>query len=365
MYLKRIQLTNFKNYKEVEMEFNRNVNGIVGVNGTGKTNLLDAIHYLTFCKSYFNAQDSYAVNFEADFFALHGEFVTYDAGQNSKISCTYKTSGRKVMKANAKEYERFSDHIGLYPLVMVSPYDSDIINDGSDIRRKFFDMIIVQFDKEYLHQLISYQKLLRQRNNLLKQFWEQRRCDESLLNLYDEQLQPFAEFIPEKRKQFINNILPVFQAHYDLLSNSREQVSITYDSSLHKIPFRQGIAQMINADQKSGFTNFGTHKDDFIFYIGDQPIKRYGSQGQQKSFALALKLAQYDYIYERKKLKPILLLDDIFDKLDKQRTARLLELVGQEHFGQVFISDTDEVRVTHILTEYCIEHKITKVDMFV
>jgi DNA replication and repair protein RecF len=223
-------------------------------------------------------------------------------------------------------------------------------------------MIIAQFDKEYLHQLISYQKIVRQRNNLLKQLWEQRRWDEPLLQLYDEQLQPFAEFIYEKRKQFIDNILPVFQAHYDLLSDNREQVSIGYDSGLHAMPFRQGLTQTLHIDRKSGFTNFGIHKDDFTFHIGGRPIKRYGSQGQQKSFALALKLAQYDYIYERKKFKPILLLDDIFDKLDKQRTARLLELVGQEHFGQVFISDTDEVRVTHILDEHGIEHKIIKVD---
>ena len=360
MYLKHLQLTNFKNYREVELEFSHNVNSIIGANGTGKTNLLDAIHYLSFCKSYFNAQDSCAVNFEADFFAIHGEFFTFDSGQTGKISCTYKTSSRKIMKANAKEYERFSDHIGLYPLVMVSPYDSDIINEGSEIRRKFFDMIIAQFDKEYLHQLISYQKILRQRNNLLKQLWEQRSYDEPLLQLYNEQLQPFAEFIYEKRKQFIDDILLVFQAHYDMLSDSREQVSIDYNSGLHTIPFNQGLTQTLNIDQKSGFTNFGIHKDDFILHINGRPVKRYGSQGQQKSFALALKLAQYDYIYKRKKLKPILLLDDIFDKLDKQRTARLLELVGQERFGQVFISDTDEMRVTHILNEHGIEHKIIK-----
>jgi DNA replication and repair protein RecF len=185
------------------------------------------------------------------------------------------------------------------------------------------------------------------------------------LQLYDEQLQPFAEFIYEKRKQFIDNILPVFQAHYDMLSGSREPVSIGYSSSLHTKTFRQGLTQTLNIDQKSGFTNSGVHKDDFIFHIGGRPVKCYGSQGQQKSFALALKLAQYDYIYERKKLKPILLLDDIFDKLDKQRTARLLELVGQEHFGQVFISDTDEMRVTHILSEHGIEHRIIKVDELV
>jgi len=362
MYLKHIQLTNFKNYKEADLEFSPNVNGIVGANGTGKTNLLDAIHYLSACKSYFNPQDSFAVNFAADFFAVHGDFITYNTQQTCKISCIYKNHGRKVMKANLKEYERFSDHIGLYPLVMVSPYDSDIINEDSDIRRKFFDRIIAQFDKEYLHQLISYQKLLRQRNNLLKQMLEQHSYHEPVLQLYEEQLEPYAEFIYKQRNIFIQNLLPVFQLHYNRLSDNKEQVSISYHSDLSKMPFKQGVKQSFTLDRKSGYTSFGVHKDDYVFHIEDRMIKRYGSQGQQKSFALALKLAQYDYIYERKRLKPILLLDDIFDKLDKHRISRVLELVGQDHFGQVFISDTDEVRVTHILKEYGIDHKIIKVN---
>lgn len=358
MYLKNIQLANFKNWESAEFDFNANVNAIVGENGCGKTNLLDAIHYLAFCKSNFSSQDTFSVRFGTDFFAVHGEFATFQQELTNKISCVFKAGGRKSMKCNLKEYDRLSDHIGLYPLVMVSPYDNDIINDGSEVRRKFFDVIISQFDKEYLQKLIAYQKLIVQRNALLKQFIENQRVDSAYLAIFNEQLAPIGDYIFEQRRAFIENILPIFSKYYQKLSGNKEQVSIVYDSHLSLNSFANGLKINELADVKAGYTTFGIHKDDFLFLIDSNSVKRFGSQGQQKSYALALKLAQFDYIYEKKGTKPILLLDDIFDKLDKKRTAQLLDLVGQAHFGQVFISDTDEVRVHKILSEYGIDHKI-------
>ena len=359
MYLSRIKLTNFKSYEEAEFSFDENVNGIVGKNGSGKTNLLDAIYYLSFCKSYFSAQDIFSVRFDTDFFALHGEFHDADTQNNTQVSCTYN-NGHKSMRANKKEYQRLSTHIGLFPVVMVSPYDSDIINESSEVRRKFFDMIIAQFDKEYLQQLISYRKLLQQRNALLKQFLDNRRSEPELLQILDEQMMPLGNFIFERRKEFIEGVQPIFQQHYARLASNAEQVMIEYQSGLQEISYAEGLRQNAAADAKSGFTNFGVHKDDFVFFINGQPVKRFGSQGQQKSFSLALRLAQFDYSYQRKQVKPILLLDDIFDKLDKTRISALLQMVGQDHFGQVFLTDTDETRVSQILTERGIPHKIIR-----
>ena len=357
MYLKHLHITNFKSYEEAEFTFDENVNGIVGRNGSGKTNLLDAIYYLSFCKSYFSAQDIFSVRFDTDFFAIHGEFHNSETQNNTLVSCTYK-NGHKSMRANKKEYSRLSAHIGLFPVVMVSPYDSDIIHGGSELRRKFFDTIISQFDAEYLQQLISYRKLLMQRNALLKQMFESRKMDASICQIIDEQMIPLGNFIFTRRQDFIQNISPIFQKHYSQLSDGREMVEIQYQSGLLESTYEAGLQGASVADARSGFSNFGVHKDDFLFLINGQPVKRYGSQGQQKSFSLALRLAQFDYSYERKKIKPILLLDDIFDKLDKARISELLNMVGQDHFGQVFITDTDENRVRQILGEHGIQHQI-------
>jgi DNA replication and repair protein RecF len=357
MYLKHLHVSNFKNYEESEFDFHGNVNCFVGKNGSGKTNLLDAIHYLSFCKSYFSSQDIYSIRFNCDFFSIHGLFEGFESGMTTKIGCVFK-NGRKTVKANQKEYQRLSDHIGLFPLIMVSPYDNDIINEGSDTRRKFFDICISQFDKEYLQQLIAYQKIILQRNQLLKLYQTGEKIDLSLLQIYNNQLIPLGTYIFEKRKAFVSDISPDFQRYYQILSHDNETVSILYQSQLFEIDFEKGLQEYETQDFRSTYTNFGTHKDDFLFLINEKLLKQFGSQGQQKSFSLALKLAQYDYIATRKKVKPILLLDDIFDKLDNLRITQLLNMVGQHHFGQVFITDTDEARLRAILEKHEISSSI-------
>jgi len=357
MYLKHLHVSNFKNYEENEFDFHENVNCFVGKNGSGKTNLLDAIHYLSFCKSAFSSQDIHSVRFNCDFFAIHGLFESVENKATTKIGCVFK-NGRKTMKANQKEYQRWSDHIGLFPLLMVSPYDNDMINEGSETRRKFFDISISQFDKEYLQRLIAYHKIIQQRNQLLKQNLSGEKVDFYLLQIYNNQLVPLGNYIFEKRKQFVLHILPDFQHYYQTLSNDNEAVSLTYQSQLFDFDFEKGLKENERQDIRTAYSNFGIHKDDFLFLINEMPLKRFGSQGQQKSFSLSLKLAQYDYIATRKKIKPLLLLDDIFDKLDHLRITQLLNMVGQNHFGQVFITDTDEERLRAILEKHQILSKI-------
>jgi DNA replication and repair protein RecF len=360
MYLKQLQIANFKNYEENEFVFHENVNCFVGKNGSGKTNLLDAIHYLSFCKSAFSSQDIFSVRFNSEFFAIYGLFESLENKTTTKIGCVFK-NGRKTMKANQKEYKKLSDHIGLFPLIMISPYDNDMINEGSETRRKFFDISISQFDKEYLLQLISYHKIIQQRNQLLKQYLSNERVDLTLLQIYNDQLIPLGNYIFEKRKQFVLDILPDFQKYYQILSNDFETVSLAYQSQLFDFDFEKGLQENETTDFRSAYSNFGTHKDDFLFLINEMPLKRFGSQGQQKSYSLSLKLAQYDYIVKRKKVKPILLLDDIFDKLDNFRITELLNMVGQNHFGQVFITDTDEERLRTILEKHQISSQIIRI----
>lgn len=362
MYLQNIQLTNFKNYEEASFIFSENVNAVVGDNGSGKTNLLDAIHYLSFCKSYFSAQDQQSARFDTDFFAIHGDFVGLDDERTRKVSCIFKSGGRKVMKLNMKEYDRLSDHIGTFPVIMVAPVDGNLIHGSSELRRKFFDMIISQFDKEYLHSLISYQKLLAQRNILLKQMFERGTYDGSLIHIYDDQLAPLGDAIFAKRRDFVSNMLPVFQKYYDFLADSREEVGIDYQSVISDAPLSDWLRKNEQMDFRAGFTCAGIHKDDFDFLMNGKNVRKFSSQGQQKTFLLSLKLSQFDYIFKQKRLKPILLLDDIFDKLDEKRIGKLLYLVGNEHFGQVFISDTDQGRVEQILKKNGISHKIFHIE---
>ncbi len=334
MYLKNLRLTNFKNYEEAELQFSDKINCFVGANGVGKTNLLDAIYYLSFCKSYFNPVDTQNIKHEEDFFAIHGTY-NRNGDDSNKVSCIQKRNHRKQFMLNGKEYERLADHIGLFPLVMISPYDRDLINEGSDVRRKYIDSVISQFDKIYLDNLINYNRALFQRNSLLKGFAEREYYDLSLIEIWNEQLIKFGMDIYRKRKDFIQDFLPVFKQYFSIISNNREEVDITYESQLHDKTLDKLLKESFEKDKVLRYTTAGIHKDDLSFGINSYPLKRFGSQGQQKSFIIAIKLAQFDYTKNIKGFKPILLFDDIFDKLDETRVTQLIQLVSQDSFGQV------------------------------
>lgn len=364
MYLKDIKLSNFKSYGEVEISFSHNINCLVGNNGVGKTNLLDAIYYLSFTKSYFNSVDNQNIKYNEPFFAVHGNYVFLDVDDPQQVSCIQKRGQSKQVKYNKKLYSKISDHIGKIPLVMISPYDQDLIQGGSEVRRKFLDGVISQTDNLYLEELLQYQKALEQRNKLLKKFYEDRYFDEAMLQLWDEQLVRLGMPIYEKRTLFLEKFIPIFNKYYTMISAVEEPVSIEYESQLHNESFIDLLRNSWTKDAYTQYTTVGVHKDDLIFKLGEElfPIKKFGSQGQQKTFVLALKLAQFEYIAASRNLKPILLLDDIFDKLDILRVKQLINLVGSDRFGQVFLTDTQQGRVEAIFEESLIEHKIFSVE---
>lgn len=356
MYLKQLSLVNFKNYSEFEGKFSQKINCFVGNNGVGKTNLLDAIHYLSFCKSFFNSVDSQNIKHEEGFFVLQGSFDR--SGEVSEIYCGLKRNHKKIFKKNKKEYERLSEHLGQFPLVMISPNDSELINGSSEFRRKFIDSIISQYDKVYLDNLIAYNHVLRQRNALLKQFFESKVFDSETLDILDEQLSLHGKSILEKRLNFLQAFIPLFNHYYQYISDSREEVSLHYENSLHEKDFKTALITSLTRDRALHYTTVGPHKDDLDFRINDFPLKRFASQGQQKSYLLALKLAQFEFIKEQKNTKPLLLLDDVYDKLDELRFTKLLEMVSSDKFGQVFITDTHPERIEKLLSDKHIENKI-------
>lgn len=362
MYLERLQLSNFKNYESADQTFSSNVNCLVGNNGVGKTNLLDAVYYLSFCKSYFNPIDSQNIRRDAEFFAVHGQYrADLTSEEDIKVSCTLKRGSSKQMKFNKKVCASLAEHIGRIPLVMVSPNDQILVQGGSETRRKFIDGVISQTDRQYLQMLLQYQKALEQRNRLLKQFYEQRYFEEESIAMWDDQLVRFGTPIHEARILFLKEFAPLFEDYFRLIANhTDEKPVIDYQSSMLG---ETGLDQLlIEARQRDAFmqyTTVGPHKDDLEFSIGDMPVKKFGSQGQQKTFLLALKLAQFEYICHHVGLKPILLLDDIFDKLDMVRVEQLIRLVGSSRFGQVFITDTQPGRVESIFDNAPeIDHKI-------
>jgi DNA replication and repair protein RecF len=355
MYLKNLSLVNFKNYSEIAVDFCPEINCFTGNNGEGKTNLLDAIYYLSFCKSYFNSIDSQNIKHKEPFFVVQGEFE--DNENTSSIYCGQKRGQKKIFKRNKKEYERLADHIGLHPVVMISPYDTELINDGSDVRRKFIDTIISQFNKQYLDNLIQYNKILLQRNNLFKNFWEKRYFDATSLEVWDEQMIPIAEYIYKERKIFIEEFQPIFKKFYAEISGGKEDAQLEYSSDLNNGLFSKILAASLEKDKQRSYTNVGVHKDELEFLIDGYSIKKFGSQGQQKSFLIALKLAQFDFVREKKSMKPLLLLDDIFDKIDENRVKYLMHLVSTHLFGQIFITDTDPDRILAIFKNIDVEVK--------
>eukprot|EP01136_Pigoraptor_vietnamica_P022290 Opistho-1_new@73246 len=349
MWLKNITLLNFKNYASAELKFAKTVNVFVGNNGAGKTNLLDAIHYLCLCKSYFNPIDSQQIKANEDLFLLQGDFDRSE--KNEKITCGLKRNQKKQFKRNKKEYDKLADHIGLFPVVMISPYDVNLVMDGSEERRKFIDNVISQTDSKYLDELIVYNRHLQNRNALLKQVAATRKLDVTLLQILDEQLIISGNRIFEKRKQFLKEFIPLFNQHYTYITSSAEVVSLTYQSQLNDERFEELLNRSIEKDRILERTTTGIHKDELLFAIGDMPLKKFGSQGQQKSFLIALKLAQYSYLQQYKTFKPLLLLDDIFDKLDDLRVHKLMEMVSHHDFGQIFITDTGKERVLSVFKE--------------
>ena len=356
MFLKRISLLNYKNFSEIDFELDSKINCFVGKNGIGKTNILDAIYHLANGKSYFNPLALQNIKHGEDFFVVDGEFEK--KGRTEQILCSLKKGQKKILKRNGKVYEKFSDHIGFIPLVIISPADSDLIIEGSETRRKFIDTVISQLDSSYLQQLIQYQKIIGQRNALLKFFALNHVFENDTLSIYNEQLNTLGEFIFEKRKKFLIDFIPIFNNYHREITNSAETVQLVYQSNLFEKDTLTLLEENISKDRALHYTSVGVHKDDLSFEIDNYPIKKFGSQGQQKSFLIALKLAQFDFVKKQSGEKPILLFDDIFDKLDEFRVSKIIEMVNKEEFGQLFISDTHSERTENIVKTTLQSYKI-------
>ena len=347
MFLKRISLLNYKNFSEIAFELDSKINCFVGKNGIGKTNILDAIYHLANGKSYFNPLAVQNIKHGEDFFVVDGEFEKKE--RSEQILCSLKKGQKKILKRNGKVYEKFSDHIGFIPLVIISPADSDLIIEGSETRRKFIDTVISQLDSSYLQKLIQYQKIISQRNALLKYFALNHVFENDTLSIYNEQLNTLGQFIFEKRKKFLVDFIPIFNNYHHEITNSAETVQLVYQSDLFENDTLTLLEENISKDRALHYTSVGVHKDDLSFEIDNYPIKKFGSQGQQKSFLIALKLAQFDFVKKQSGEKPILLFDDIFDKLDEFRVGKIIEMVNNEEFGQLFISDTHPERTENIV----------------
>jgi len=347
MFLKKISLFNYKNISEVSYDFDAKINCFVGKNGIGKTNVLDAIYHLAYGKSYFNPLAVQNIKHGEEFFVIDGEFEK--ANRNEQIVSSFKKGQKKILKRNGKTYEKFSDHIGFIPLVIISPADNDLIIEGSETRRKFIDSVISQLDTTYLQELIQYQKIISQRNALLKYFALNHVFETDTLSIYNEQLNGLGQSIFEKRKKFLEEFLPIFNKHHQAITGSEEIVQLVYESHLFETDTITLLEQNLPKDRALQYTSVGIHKDDLAFQIDHYPIKKFGSQGQQKSFLIALKLAQFEFVKKQSGEKPILLFDDIFDKLDETRVSKIVEMVNQEEFGQLFISDTHPERTENIV----------------
>lgn len=360
MYLTELSLINFKNYNQLELNFSPKINCFIGQNGVGKTNLLDAVYYLSMCKSYLNPIDSQNIRYNEEFFVIQGDYFLKE--KHESIYCGLKKNKKKQFKRNKKEYQKLSDHIGLLPVVMISPLDNSLILEGSDERRKFMDSVISQYDKEYLENLIKYNRALVQRNKLLKDFFQTRTFDEDTIDIWDEQLIVLGEKIHSVRVKFVEELIPIFQEYYTRISGNQEKVQLVYDSKLFEGEFRNILKNAIDKDRIVQYTTVGIHKDDLILTLEKYPIKKAGSQGQQKTYLVSLKLAQFDFIKQISGFKPVLLLDDIFDKFDRQRVRQIIELVAENHFGQIFITDTSQDRLETILKDINIPHSLFFID---
>ena len=373
MFVKNLKIINFKNHPEKTFDFSSDINCFVGNNGAGKTNILDALHYISVGKSFLGVSDfqnirsSEIENKSEDFFSIESEIVGEE--KNDIIKILLQKESKKLIKKNEKTYERIADHIGFLPSVIISPYDANLISDGGESRRKFLDSMISQTDSEYLFSLIQYQKTLQQRNALLKYFQKNRTFDLDSLEIYNEPLNKFGTQIFEKRQRFVASILPTIQHFYKIISKGNETVIVTYESDLNVSDsakndrsFEILLKENLDKDRLLTYTSKGIHKDDLRFEMNGNLIKKFGSQGQQKSFLIALKLAQIKRIKEITNKNPILLLDDIFDKLDDNRVSQLIELVNEQDFGQIFITDTHKERTENVVKRINEESRIFEIN---
>jgi len=360
MFLSKLSLLNFKNISSLQFDFDSKINCLVGANGVGKTNILDAIYYLSFTKSYFNPSALQVINHEADFFVIEGAFKKNN--QEEQIVCSIKRGQKKIVKRNGKIYDKLQDHIGLLPVVMISPADRDLISEGSEVRRKFIDSVISQSDSLYLKILIQYNKIVSQRNHLLKYFAANHTFDAVNLEVYDDKLNELGTLIYNKRSEFLKIFIPIFKERYRLIANNKEEVNLIYKSQLAESDMTQLLKESLTKDRLFQYTTVGVHKDDLQFSIAGYPIKKFGSQGQQKSYLIALKLAQFEFIKLQTKGVPILLLDDIFDKLDENRVLQLVNLVNKDNFGQLFITDTHADRTENVVKQINKSYKMFKIN---
>ena len=358
MILEKLTILNYKNIGEVTLDFSPKVNCFIGHNGVGKTNVLDAIHYLSFCRSSISNTDSQVIRHGEEFFMLEGRYAT-DEGEPEIVYCGMKRGTKKHFKRNGKEYRRLSEHIGLIPIVMVAPADNMIIDGQSEERRRLMDMVISQFDHAYIDHLSRYTKALQQRNSLLRQDEEP---DASLLDVLEEQMGYEGECVFAAREAFVNELIPVFQRYYEAISGGREEVGISYESHCRRGPLCEVIRRDRFKDRAVGYSLHGVHRDDLLFTLGSHQMKREGSQGQNKTFAVALKLAQFDFLKRTaSRTTPLLLLDDIFDKLDSDRVERIVEIVSASGFGQIFVTDTNRDHLDKILARSGGDYKIFEV----
>jgi DNA replication and repair protein RecF len=347
MHLEKLSLVNFKNYEEISLVLNPRINLFAGRNGSGKTNLLDAIYFLSFTKSAFLTSDVQAIRIGETYFMIKGNFK-FDDSRDRELTASLQSGSKKIFREDQREYDKLSDHIGKFPAVLIAPDDTNLITGGSDVRRKFFDGIIAQIDKKYLDDLIQYNHVLKQRNSLLKMASENGKVDEIAMEVYDNLLVKFGEYLFRRREEFTAEFMPFFLNYFSMIVEEDERPMLSYVSGLKQTNFSEGLQKSRTKDVLLQRTNFGIHRDDFEFVLKDNEIKKTGSQGQQKSFVIALKLAQYGIIEKYKGFKPLLLLDDIFDKLDDYRIAALIKLL-QNNRGQIFITDARPHRTSQLL----------------
>jgi DNA replication and repair protein RecF len=356
MRLKKLLLINFKNLPQAEITLADGINCFVGDNGAGKTNILDAVHYLSMSKSAFTMTDGQSVHHGEEFFVTEGSYLT-DTGAMELVNCSFSRKGGKVLKRNGKEYERIADHVGGFPVVISSPRDTELIMDAAEERRRYLNSFISQLDRAYLASMMRYNTVLAERNKFLKMS-----SDEAMLQIYDMQLAEHGTRVYERRKEIIERMQPMVAEYYSTLSEDREQVEMEYRSELEHMPLTEVLLRNRERDIVNQFTTASVHRDDIIFRIGGYPLRKYGSQGQQKSFLIALELAQYRLLAEATGEKPILLLDDLFDKLDLGRVEKLLALVGGDDFGQILITDCNKLRLESTLERADKEYSLFMVE---